>query len=146
MANQDSTQLLRTFYDAVNSHDIDRVISCFNSDGEFKTIAFDSTARGANELKTMIQGWYQAFPDMKIETSNINGTGDWAVAELTLKGTQRGPFQTPQGEIAPTNQHVQAPACDVVKFKNGKISSFHCYLESGTLMAQLGWKSSRVAA
>lgn len=146
MATQDNTQIIRTLYDAINKHDLERAVSCFHTNGEFKNIGFDKTFRGPAELREMIQSWYRAFPDLALEISNVFGNGDWAVAELFVNGTQKGTFSTPQGEIPPSNQRVHAPSCDVVKIKDGKILSLGCYLETGSLMRQMGMKPMKAAA
>lgn len=146
MANQDNTQVLRGLYEAVSNRDFERALSFFQDNGEFKSIAFDQVFRGKSEIQEMMQSWVKAFPDMRLEALNIVGLGDWAAAEINVKGTHRGPFATPEGDISPTNQPIKAPSCDLVKFRDGKIVSVHCYLESGILMRQLGLKPAKAAA
>jgi ketosteroid isomerase-like protein len=145
VANENG-QVLKDMYDAVSKHDIERALSCFHNDGEFKNIAFNETFKGREQIKKMMESWLTAFPDLKLETANILGTGDWAVGELTVDGTHKGKFRTPAGELAPTNKHVRAPSCDVARIANGKIVSIRCYLESGTFLSQLGMKPARAAA
>lgn len=146
MPTQNNAQILRTFYEAVNSRDIDRAVSCFQSNGEFKFIGFETSFQGSGKIKEMVLGWLRAFPDLKLELLNVMGSEAWAVSELYLNGTQKGALSTPQGEIAPSNQRVHVPSCDLVKLQNGKIASFHCYLETGVLMNQLGMKPMMAAA
>jgi steroid delta-isomerase-like uncharacterized protein len=146
MEMQNSTQILQSLYDAINKHDFDRAVSCFHYNGEFKMVAFDKCARGTSELKEMFHAWIKAFPDMKLEVQNLKGTSDWAMGELFMTGTHKGPFMTPGGEIPATNQCFKTPACDIVNVRDGKIVSLHCYLESGTLMRQLGLAPMKAAA
>lgn len=146
MATIDYSQLLRSFYEAVSSRELDRALSFFSEDAEFHDKSTLRKYRGSSEIKRMIMDWNALLPDMKLDIKNLFFSGDNAVIELIVTGTHRGVLKTPEGDIAPTGRHVTVPACDVIRFKNGKIYSLNCYFEGSVFMQQLGVQTAKVAA
>ncbi len=146
MVAQDNHQIVRNFYDAFNSRDYHRAAGVFSNDCTFKLIGFNTTYRGASEIRPMLEGWVRAFPDLKLEISNLISSGEWVIVEIKGRGTHRGTLSTPDGDLSPTGQHVEMHSCDVIQCQNGKISSVHCYLETGELLKQLGQKVFKGAA
>ena len=139
-------QLIRSIYDAINSHDLNKFTSFFSADGQFKDISSEKVFRGKNEIRGMAEGWLKAFPDMKLQVSSIIGNGDSYSVELSLLGTHTGPLSGPEGEITATGKKVTVPSCDVFRLKNGKIYSLNCYFAANILMKQLGVLSMQRAA
>ena len=144
--NQESKQIMQELYAAINARNLDRASAFFSDNGEFKVIAFDKAARGSREIRQLFDDWIRAFPDLKLDTKNIFAAEGAAAAELLVQGTHKGTFKTPGGEIPATGKNVRVPACDVIQTRNGKITSLHCYLESGTMMRQLGIATAKASA
>jgi steroid delta-isomerase-like uncharacterized protein len=145
MATQDNMQLVRSFYEYFNSRDWNRVLSLFASNAEFKTFAFDRVSRG-DEIREILEGWTRTFPDLKVSPNNIISAGDWIVVEATGRGTHKGAFETPDGSIAPTGKVVEAHSADIFKVVNGKISLVNCYVETGSMLRQMGFTARKAAA
>jgi steroid delta-isomerase-like uncharacterized protein len=142
----DNAQILHSFYSAINDGNLEKAVSYFSENGEFRVMAFQDPARGTKEIRQALQDWILAFPDLKLEAGEIAASGNFAAAEVTLKATHQGTFRAPDGEISPTNRSVQVPSCDMARFSNGRITAFHCYMDSATLLRQLGVKAWRSAA
>ena len=139
-------QLIRSFYDAVNSQDFERFTSFFADDGQFKDVSSDHVYRGKSEIRGMAEKWVKALPDMKFQLSNVIGSNDVFCVELSLVGTHKGPLDGPQGVIPASGKKVNVPACDVIRFRNGKIQSLNCYFAATILLNQIGAMPSRQAA
>ncbi|MGK5082722.1 ester cyclase [Bdellovibrionota bacterium FG-1] len=139
-------QLVRSFYDAMNSHNFEKFTSFFSDDGQFKDVSTDHVYRGKAEIRKMAEGWLKALPDMKFQVSNVIGSGDVLCAELSLVGTQTGPMQSPQGLLPASGKKINVPSCDIIRLKNGKIESLSCYYAATILLNQIGAASVKRAA
>lgn len=139
-------QIIRSIYDAASSHDVQKFLSFFADDGQFNDKSSNHVYRGKNELRGMIENWLKALPDMKLQVSSVIGTGDVYCAELSVVGTHSGPFSGPGGEIPASGKKVNAPSCDVIRLKNGKIQSMNCYFALPVLLGQIGAMQSKLAA
>lgn len=131
-------QLIQSFYDSINSRDFEKFLSSFSDDGQFRDISTDRVYRGRNEMRQMAENWLKTFPDMKLQVSNVIGSGDDYCVELTMVGTHQGPLETPQGSIAPTGKRINVPSCDVIRIRNGKIHTLSCYFAATVLLSQIG--------
>ncbi len=70
-----------------------------------------------------VQGWATAFPDSKATHGKASVSGNTVVLELTWRGTQTGPLQSPNGEIPATGKSIEMRACQVVEIEDGKVAS-----------------------
>lgn len=131
-------QTIRSFYEAIGNHDVDKILTFFADDGQFNDKASEHVYRGKKEIRSMCEGWFKALPDVRMKVTNVIGSGDLYCAEFSLNGTHSGPFTGPAGEIPATGKKVNVPSCDVINFKNGKIQSLNCYFAATVLLGQIG--------
>lgn len=139
-------QFIRSIYETVNSHNPQKFSALFTEDAKFIDKSSERIFKGRKQIEGMLEGWFKAFPDMKLQVSNIIGSGNTYCAELSVVGTHNGPLSGPSGEVPATGKKVNAPSCDVITLKNGKIQSLNCYFESAIMMNQLGLTSGKRAA
>lgn len=134
MATVDNAAILREVYEAWNKKDLERVASFSMPDTRVTVVPFGSkmTAREYEE------NWARAFPDGKIEVTNLVAQGDLVVAEFTGRGTHTGPLMGPGGEIPPTGRRVELQCVECLRFRNGKIVEARAYFDAATLMTQIG--------
>jgi len=83
------------------------------------------------------------FPDGTITVDTVVSEGDRVVVEYTCRGTHTGPVETSAGVIPPTGKSVTLKACDVDDVKDGKVTAQRTYLDTGSIMAQLGLMHER---
>jgi ketosteroid isomerase-like protein len=76
--------------------------------------------------------------DGHVEVSAQLSSEEGVTNECIYRGTHTGPLATPTGEIAPTGQPFELPFAEVWRIRDGKIASIHGYIDSGTIMQQLG--------
>ena len=79
-----------------------------------------------------------AFPDIHRELDSFYFDDNVVIVELSLNGTHKGDLVTSSGTIPPTGKTLPAPCCDVFQLKDGKVTSFDCYLIASVLLEQLG--------
>ena len=94
--------------------------------------------RGMQAVRGLWEAWRAAFPDMRQETAHAIENADTYAAETRFVATHTGTLRSPQGEVPPTGKVVRWQSADVVRFKDGRIASWHVYHDQLPLLAQLG--------
>lgn len=124
------------FWQIVESGDIDRLGEVFHDDTEFTMpgVSF----RGADGMRSVREQWWTAFPDLHHETVTLVESGDFIATEIVVTGTHDGPMLTPSGVLPATGRPVRMSSADVIRFRDGKIASWHAYPDMIGLLMQLG--------
>jgi len=138
MSVQDNLKILRDYYDVFNKKDFNKGKNLIDDNAEFQVVPFNIKLSGREGYLQVVQGWASTFPDAICDITNIIAGEEGAVVEFVGRGTQTGKLLSPEGEILPTGKHVDVPFCEVLKIKNGKITSLHTYFDTSTMMKQLG--------
>jgi steroid delta-isomerase-like uncharacterized protein len=134
MGTLDVRSMVREMYDAWNAKDLERVDAYAHPDCRVTNVPFG----GSLDFKGYERNWATAFPDGKVELTNLVAEGDSVVAEFIGKGTHRGALQGPSGTIPPTNRSVELRLVEIWEFRNGKIATGRVYFDSAGFMTQLG--------
>jgi steroid delta-isomerase-like uncharacterized protein len=138
MSAGDNAQLVRSVYEAFNTHDFDRALSIATPDIEVVAYSLGHTFRGLDEFRQFLEGWATAVPNGTIDVLTLLATDEGVAAECGFRGTHTGPLVGPGGEIPPTGRAVDLHFCEIYRVQNGKITGFHNYQDSDTLVRQLG--------
>ena len=132
-------QVIRNLYALADgkSKDTPKFVSQFAPGGYFYDVSagkkyFD------NDIGLTVDVYAAAFPDMHRELYDLHTFGDLVLVELSLNGTHNGDLVLPPGTIPATGKTIHAPCCDVFHLKDGKVTSFHCYVAVPILLEQLG--------
>jgi ketosteroid isomerase-like protein len=133
----DNEAIIRELYRRAEVQDAAGFVALFTPDGYFHDISAGQKYFGQDIGKT-VDIYATAFPDMHRQLDDVIVTGDVVVVQLSLNGTHKGPLALPMGTVAPTQQVIHAPCCDVFRLKEGKVASFDCYTAATILFAQLG--------
>jgi len=75
-----------------------------------------------------------AFPDGKVEVTNVLGSGNNAFCEFVARGTHNGDLKG----IAPTGKAVEIHAANAMELRDGKVYREREYFDLMTLMVQIG--------
>lgn len=94
--------------------------------------------QGVKEFITAWRGWAAAIPDSKATFHSASTSGNTVVLEVTWRGTQTGPLQTPTGQVPPSGKTFEMRACQVVEVANDKVQAMRHYFDMMTMMQQLG--------
>ena len=138
MAAQDNAATARRFPEAWNERDFDAMAMLLADDGEIVVVGSDRRFVGADGVREFPHTWADAFPDGRVEVTNVIDGGDQVVVEYTGRGSHTGTLVSAAGEIPPTGRSVELKLCDVVEFRDGKATRIRSYFDSASLMAQLG--------
>ncbi len=138
MSAQDNKKIAKELYDAFNRKDFNLGKQHIADNAEFQIVPFGMKLIGKEGYLQVVQGWATAFPDGFCDITNITAGDDGAVVEFLGRGTHSGILKSSEGEIPPTGKKVNVPFCEVMKIKNGKITSLNTYFDTATMMKQLG--------
>ena len=138
MSAQENAALMRRLYDAWNKRDWDAFLAVVDQDSEVLAVPTGQTFRGPQGFLQYAQSWAAAFPDSRVEVSNVIASEEGAVVEFRGRGTHTAPLATPMGEIPATNRRVEHAFCDVYSLPGGRIRTQHQYFDLAGLMRQLG--------
>ncbi|MDP4173808.1 MAG: ester cyclase [Bacteroidota bacterium] len=138
MSVQDNIRLVKSHYEAVNHNDFDAGAMLVDKNFEWTNVPMNLKKRGQNGYKEFLGLWFTALPDAKVDIKNIQANEEWVIVEFSGKGTNSGPFNSPDGQIMPTGKHVELQFCELFQIKNGKIVKGKLYFDTASLMKQLG--------
>ena len=129
-------ELSDRYTDAINAHDARAIGALFSENGVFEEPAGRFEGRQA-----IVEYWvrfFEAFPDLNGRDDFRAESGDTAINEWSMSGTNSGPMETPEGTIPATGKRVTVRGCDVITARDGLIVSQRAYYDQLGFMSQLG--------
>jgi predicted ester cyclase len=85
-----------------------------------------------------LRGYWEAFPDARIEIVRSIASGLLAAAEGRLIGTHTGILRTPEGEVPPTGRAVEIRWMSMYETRGDELVSEHLYFDPTEFLTQLG--------
>ncbi len=134
----DIANLAANLYDVFNRRDFDAFGEAVAPDGRILLVGSGDTYEGPEGARRYATMWADAFPDGSVTVDRVLPVGDTAVVEFTGRGTHTGDLVSPAGTVPATGRSVTLQFCDILDFRDGKVTSQHTYYDTGALMAQLG--------
>lgn len=141
----DNVTLVRSLYDGWNKRNFEMLADAMASDGKIIIVGSGETFEGREGSLAYSALWADGFPDAVVTIDNIVAEGDKVVVEFTGRGTHTGTLLTPMGPIPATGRSVTLNLCEVIELSDGKVKTQRSYLDSGSVMAQLGLAAEEAA-
>lgn len=122
---------------AATGHDFEALRALYAPDAVVvDPLAGEVTGEGIIDL---YRSWIEPLPDSDFGPVAKHETGDVAVDEGYLTGTNTGPLTLPSGEtLPPTGRSVRLRFCDVLTVRDGRVVSHHLYYDQLEFLGQLG--------
>jgi predicted ester cyclase len=139
---QDSVYLARSLYEFWNHRELEKLAGLVATDCEILVAGSGERFKGPPGAIESSRIWADAFPDGRVEVDHIIAAGDFVAVELTAKGTHTGVLRSSTGTIPATGRSITLDICDVVEIRGEKIQTIRSYLDSGSLLMQLGFISA----
>ena len=125
---------------------VERHIAAFNARDEagypwtadFEFVVPGTTLKGREEGLAFIRGFWEAFPDARLELVRLISEDSVGAGEGTFAGTHTGVMRTPTGEVQPTGRRVEFGWMAMYGLAGDSLSSEHLYFDQATLLGQLG--------
>lgn len=119
----------------VNQQALDVVEEIYQPDLTFiDPFAPGGAVHGQDGLKAFLQAIYHAVPDLRFTVKHTFEDG----AIAGWHGRVAGTLQHDLGGIPGQGQHFDVPLCEVFKVDDGKVAEVWVYLETATLLQQVG--------
>ena len=95
--------------------------------------------RGRDAIAGYLFEFWEAMPDVRYDQTGRHESGNVAIDEGIIIGTNTGPMRLPSGEtLPPTGKELRVNSCDVATVENGEITSHHFYFDQVEFLSQLG--------
>jgi steroid delta-isomerase-like uncharacterized protein len=114
--------------------EFERTLATFNGRPHYEIMATGQTYDGDDEVLTYHRSQRTAFPDQRHENVRFHFADDVVVAEFDLLGTNLGEFYG----TAPTGRSFRVPVIAVFFFEEDHIVNERVYLDSASLLTQIG--------
>jgi ketosteroid isomerase-like protein len=129
-------QRYRAGWQALADGRLDDLLDLYAPDVEVRETG--RTFRGRDEVRAQYQSWLDALSDIQVEILDVIESGDALAGEVRMTARHTAPLMTPNGPVPATGRTIQMESCDIARFRDGLVVSFHTYFDQLALMAQLG--------
>ena len=127
-------ETIQAWEKAWNSGDFEKASSYLAEDYVLENVATGISTKGKAEFAGHMDGLLQAFPDLKFETKGAIVSGNKAAWEYVVSGTQKKEFQG----MPATGKSFALRCCSIVEFEGGLYKRETAYMDTATMMRQLG--------
>ena len=131
---------VRAVLDIANTHDLDRFFREVADD-----VTFVNPVTGTSDkagMRGFHDAFFSAFPDIHYQVNRVITSGDSAMVECNVTGTNTGDFMG----MPATHRAMNVRAAFVVDMKDGKVKEWHTYFDQVQLQKQLGLIEEQVPA
>jgi steroid delta-isomerase-like uncharacterized protein len=123
---------------AWNEQDIDGWLALLADDFVWRDVTVPEPMTTREAARGYMQGWFSAFPDIRVTvTSRVVGE-DAIAAEVELTGTHTGTLSMGGTHVPATGKGVTSQGAYFVKMRDGKMTEFSTHPDSAGMMVQLG--------
>jgi steroid delta-isomerase-like uncharacterized protein len=123
---------------AWDKHETDAFIDLFASEFVWRDLTVPEEMTSPDQARQYMQGWFTAFPDMRVHTVNRVIGEDSIGAEVEFTGTNTGPLSMGGVEMPATGKSVVGKGAYFARVEDGKIVEFSSHPDAAGLMMQLG--------
>jgi steroid delta-isomerase-like uncharacterized protein len=113
----------------------ERVLAHFVDDCVFEDVTLGATAHGKEEFRSLLEGAFEAVPDIEYEVTNRLITERGAAIEWVMSGTHKGDFP---GMPATGKRFSSVRGASILELEGDKIRRESDYWDAATLMKQVG--------
>jgi len=115
--NSDLATYAETMNEAWNSHDIEKVVRFCSTDCVGEDVGQASPVRGHEAIRTMLENYWRAFPDLKFSVISTLVDGNRIAILWIGEGTHQGRIMN----IPPTGHKVQVRGVSIIEVVTGLV-------------------------
>ena len=131
-------ELFEAYGDAWASRDADAIAAFHADDGIFHLHAGAEEVRGRDAIRETFAGFLAQWPDLEF-TEQGSHLGEWGwVVRWTMSATLATGGEVAEGAWAEAGARFAVDAVDVIEVSGGLLTAKHTYVDSQTLLAQIG--------
>lgn len=129
-------QWLKANVAAMNSKDIDQILSIYTDDCIMENIPAGLTLNGKKEFRNFYEELFTAYPDFMVELQSNFASGNQVCGESIMSGTHKG--KMPDMPIEPTGKYFSVQGASVTELKDDKAYRTRIYFDMASMLQQLG--------
>ena len=134
----EARQVMDRMTDAVTNRDLTALAGLYAEDAVADT-PDEGVLKGREQIAGYLGRFLNAFPDLRWEEARKYESGDTAVDEGWVAGTNTGAIVLPNGETVPaTGRVARIRECDIATVSGGVITSHRFYFDQMDVLSQLG--------
>ncbi|NOZ28128.1 MAG: hypothetical protein GXP39_08775 [Chloroflexi bacterium] len=126
-------QVHQGFEEALNAHDVDRMLSYFAEDAVYDYVPVP-TPLPKKEIGKFFASVFQSFPDFSSLPGREFLVGNIRVLEHPVEGTHQAEWMG----IPPTGKKFPTPHIDIFEYEGDKIKRLTTYIDISRILIQLG--------
>jgi steroid delta-isomerase-like uncharacterized protein len=150
MTVEENKVLVRRYVNAQNHGDMEGVLACFapdvvNHGSRLEDVPLPASVPSGREgLRFVFESLQTAFPDRRMEITDLIGEGDRVVCRMTVSGTHQGvPAAPVEGgprlqRITPSGRSYRVQHIHIFRVANGKFAEHWATRDDLGLLDQLG--------
>ena len=123
--------------DTFNAHDVDGFTSVLADERHLPRAGRDG-GQGKAVCAQFFAGWWDAFPDARVDVHAVHIAGDIITEEGTFTGTHHGTLHSPGRRHRPTGRAVAVDYIHVLRYRGGMHVSFNLLFDRLLMLEQLG--------
>ena len=127
---------VRSGVEKVNAHDATGLAALFADDGSESDQTAPLDIKGKAALTKNIQGWFAAFPDVKLTLEKELGAGDYVANVGWMEGTNTGDMKA--WGLKKTGKSVRLSYVEIMKLTDGKVTELWRFWNCMAMATQLG--------
>jgi steroid delta-isomerase-like uncharacterized protein len=137
MTQTKSRGIVERFYEAFGEGDLDAATAVFAEDVRV-TDPDLGTVQGLTAMREYLDGLKIPLPDARAVVERVYEADDTVIVEGRFTGTNTGPLEGPDGELAPSGRKIDLPFADFSRLEGERIVEYRTYYDQVSLLAQLG--------
>ncbi len=140
MGVEENMRLMKTLDDSWNSQDWDTFKDMHHEEVEVFWPGQPDPTEGVDAHQLESMEFFKTFPDNHVNNDPymvLFGQDDWTCSVAEFTGTMKGPMNSEEGVILPTNKTFKVKFCTVAHWKDGKIVEENLFYDQVGLMKQL---------
>lgn len=95
--------------------------------------------RGVDQVTEYMRQLIDAFPDVRYEHLHSHESGNTALDEGFMVGTNTAPLPMPDGSTIPaTGKQIRMRGCDAITVEGGRVTEHRLYFDQMDMLGQLG--------
>jgi steroid delta-isomerase-like uncharacterized protein len=132
--NADLATYAEAINEAWNSHDIEKVIRFYSPDYIGDDVGQPSPLRGHDAMRTMLENYWRAFPDLKFNVIRALVDGSRIAILWIGEGTHQGAIMN----IPPTGHRVQVRGVSIIEVQDGLVVSGQYIWDMAGMLRHMG--------
>jgi steroid delta-isomerase-like uncharacterized protein len=126
------------YADAWNRHDVEAILALHTEDAVFENHTSGGLAVGKAEIRTLIEGVFSTFPDLRFATRRAYLSETVAVVEWTATATHTNPVTRGARTFPGSGKTLSWDGLDVMPLRDGLVARKDVYADSLSFLRQIG--------